>query len=98
MLFRSEDKWEDEVWGVENEESSGETPRLVFYFGQGDHWVADHTRDALIKARGNTGEGVKMIIDEDGIPHGFCIHHSVQVARKVAGWLHEMAEPMVNSS
>ncbi len=43
-----------------------------------DHWVADHTRDALIAARGRS-EGAAsnskpvMIIDQDKIPHGFCI-------------------------
>lgn len=97
MATITDDKWEDEVWGVESEEKTGEAPRLVFYFGKDDHWVADHTRDALIKARGNTGKRAKMVVDEDKIPHGFCIHHSEQVAKKVRGWVEEMVQPMLNS-
>jgi hypothetical protein len=43
--------------------------------------VANHTRDALIAARGkdSTGESASypvMIIDKDSIPHGFCIRKS----------------------
>ena len=43
-----------------------------------DHWVADHTRDALIAARGQ-GDGESkgskpiMMIDQHGVDHGFCI-------------------------
>lgn len=74
----TEDRWDEEVWGVEKEENEIgeriEPPRLVFYFGERDHWVADHTRDALIKARYREGNGkVKMVIDDNKIPHGFCI-------------------------
>ena len=43
-----------------------------------DHWVADHTRDALIAARAQTKDNLAsskpiMMIDQDGVPHGFCI-------------------------
>lgn len=43
-----------------------------------DHWVADHTRDALIAARGraendNSSSKPVTIIDQDNIPHGFCL-------------------------
>lgn len=44
-----------------------------------DYWVADHTRDALISARGGRAEGdstssrAKMVIDHNGIGHAFCI-------------------------
>jgi hypothetical protein len=43
-----------------------------------DHWVADHTRDALIAARCKNASAVnssspRMMIDENGVPHGFCI-------------------------
>lgn len=105
MAIITEDKWDEEIWGVEGEhekragvakkngeEKLGEAPRLVFYFGEDDHWVADHTRDALIKARGNGSDRVKMVLDEDRVPHGFCIHHSVQVAEKVKTWIGEMVD------
>lgn len=51
-------------------------PRLFFYFGQNDHWVADQTRDALIASRGTKDPGSKgpwMEVDEGGVPHGFCL-------------------------
>lgn len=43
-----------------------------------DHWVADHTRDALIAARAQIKDDLAsskpvMMIDQDGVPHGFCI-------------------------
>jgi hypothetical protein len=74
-----------------------------------DHWVADHTRDALIAAReGIEGQSTgkpKMLIDQDGIPHGFCIskfpgcdhvstdhnpEHGELVAEKVKLWIDEI--------
>jgi pimeloyl-ACP methyl ester carboxylesterase len=81
MKMITEDRWDEDIWGIEHrdEEEKGEgklVPKLVFYFGQNDHWVADHTRDALIKARAGDGESKtrpRMVIDQDGIPHGFCI-------------------------
>jgi hypothetical protein len=54
--------------------------------------VADHTRDALIAARGR-GEGEKkssrpiMLIDKNGVDHGFCIRHSESIAEKVKVWI-----------
>lgn len=50
---------------------------LLTHFPQ-DHWVADHTRDALIESRGSVEVATPstkpvMIIDQDNIPHGFCL-------------------------
>ncbi|KAK1779846.1 hypothetical protein QBC45DRAFT_477402 [Copromyces sp. CBS 386.78] len=66
-----------------------EKPRFFLYFGQNDHWVADKYRDEFIERRkreGHTGKegGTKIVIDEDRIPHAFCINHSEQVAEKEA--------------
>ncbi|CZT03665.1 uncharacterized protein RAG0_10364 [Rhynchosporium agropyri] len=102
MDFITEDKWGEGIWGFEHEDLSSESqaPKLIFYFGKNDHWVADHTRDALIAARGRENEDKGsskpvMMIDQSGIPHGFCIHkkanfqidHSEIVAEKVAVWI-----------
>ncbi|PVH86945.1 hypothetical protein DL98DRAFT_480891 [Cadophora sp. DSE1049] len=97
MDFITEDKWDEDIWGIEHEDpdTKSRPPKLIFYFGQNDHWVADHTRDALIAARGRE-EGDRqsskpvMMIDESGIPHGFCIRHSETVAEKVGVWIKEM--------
>lgn len=66
------DRWDYDIWGSEKTGVS----RLVFYFAEKDHWVAEETRDAIMKARGRgRGEDWKprMMVCEDGVPHGFCI-------------------------
>ena len=71
-------------------------PKLLFYFAKTDHWVADHTRDELLRLRGRTdGKGEEwkpeMVVDEeDGLVHGWCIRQSELVAGKVGGWIAEM--------
>lgn len=71
----------------EEQQERNHPPKLFFYFGQNDHWVADRTRDDLIAARGRrepelgkAGErGVnedwkpRMEVDTLGVPHGFCV-------------------------
>ncbi|KAL1953821.1 hypothetical protein VTO42DRAFT_2116 [Malbranchea cinnamomea] len=94
------DKWNDEVWGIAAPEmpfdrQNGPPAQLVFYFGRNDHWVAEQTRDDIIKARGskvNTqgGAGPKMVLCEDNVVHGFCIGHSDIMARKVAGFVRDI--------
>src|SRR5438034_6833791 len=84
----SADKWSDEIWGTftasaTSSSSTASRPpmKLVFYFGRNDNWVAEQTRDDIIKARGSkprlgTGDeaaGPKMVVCEDGVLHGFCI-------------------------
>ncbi|KAM3065645.1 hypothetical protein ACMFMF_010868 [Clarireedia jacksonii] len=101
----TEDRWNEDIWGLEaggGGEERRRTPRLVFYFGRNDHWVADHTRDALIAARGLngvvadeesvsfSGEGGSkpiMMIDREGIDHSFCVHSSEPMAEKVSRWV-----------
>ena len=46
MRVIKEDTWDDEIWGTRGE------LKWVLYFGQGDHWVCDESRDRLIKNRG----------------------------------------------
>ena len=84
MRIITEADWNNEVWGAAT--SPGTNKRdtinwnLMVYWGKGDKWVADHTRDKLIEARGvrdGTEGGLeegrsRMEIDRDGIPHDFC--------------------------
>ncbi|KAA8633523.1 hypothetical protein SMACR_05096 [Sordaria macrospora] len=72
-------------------------PKFFLYFGQNDHWVADKYRDEFIERRKREGHmgkegGTKIVIDEDRIPHAFCINHSEQVAEKVRVWVEEVLE------
>lgn len=100
------DIWDEDVWGAAPDAPKSKHPHprpiLRFLFARKDHWVADETRDALIRTRGrfSTGNEVEevegygenwkpaMEIDErEGWPHGFCIRHGVPVADKVAGYV-----------
>lgn len=95
------DAWDAEVWGAADPSPVGVArPKLFFLFGKEDHWVADETRDELIKARGRARAEKRdeekwkpvMEVDESGIPHGFCIdpNHSITVAEKVARYIEEI--------
>ncbi len=82
------DKWDSEVWGAASPSPLG-VPRakLYFYFAKQDHWVADKTRDDLIKLRSRGAENdisaedrdrgydwwPRMEIDGNNVPHGFCL-------------------------
>ena len=73
-------------------------PKLVFYFAKTDHWVADETREELLRVRGGSeGKGEdwrpKMVVDEeDGLVHAWCIWQSKLVAEKVGKWIGEVAK------
>lgn len=99
------DIWDEDVWGAAAEAPASQHPHprpvLRFLFAKKDHWVADETRDALIRTRGRysrwdvqevegMGEDWKpaMEVDEtEAWPHGFCIKHGVPVAERVAGYV-----------
>ena len=88
------DQWDSEVWGAAEPSVTGRPrPKLFFFFGRQDHWVADNTREALIKCRGGSEEWQpRMEIDEDGLPHGFCIAHAEPVAAKCARYVEEVVQ------
>lgn len=82
MLSISTDKWDSEIWGAAHPSATGTPrPKLFFYFGERDHWVADRTRADLMLARGRRGMHggtdeewkPRMEVDDMGVPHGFCI-------------------------
>jgi hypothetical protein len=55
-------------------EEKGKT-KFFFYFAEKDHWVADECRDEFIERRRRDGPngGTRVVVDEAGIPHAFCI-------------------------
>lgn len=90
--------WDDEIWGAAHISPLGiPRPKLFFYFGDDDHWVADRTRNDLISLRGR-GVGQeeawkpKMEIDHLGIPHAFPDAFSVAIAEKVKKYVQEIVE------
>lgn len=74
------DKWSDDIWGIATGQEE-EPPRMAFYFGRNDHWVAEKTRKAVIKIRGrqqqsnvlSTHQQPTMVVCENGLPHAFCL-------------------------
>ncbi|KAK1756970.1 lipid droplet-associated hydrolase [Echria macrotheca] len=84
----TEEKWSEDLWEIAEDKQGLEADKFFFYFAKKDHWVADECRDAFIERRREQIKGrTKILIDEDSIPHAFCIHHSEQVAEKVLGWI-----------
>lgn len=104
MEMITENRWTEEVWGAAT--SPGTNPQdtanqnLVFYWGRSDQWVAKQTREDLITAHGHRApKGADalsddwkptMFVDEDKIPHGFCIKHSEIMADLVSKWLDQV--------
>ena len=92
------DRWDEDLWAAtvaayippkgslasttQTKMSPSRQPKLFFYFGRDDHWVAERTRDDLIANRAWRTEDnpakskPRMEIDEGGVPHGFCISES----------------------
>ncbi|KAK5632822.1 hypothetical protein RRF57_008537 [Xylaria bambusicola] len=89
MRVIREDKWDNELWELDQSSSSA-VPRFYFFFGRRDDWVADRYRDAFIQKRSAQDKGTRLIIDEADFPHAFCIKHSEPVAQKVYEWIVEM--------
>lgn len=100
MYQITSDTWDSEIWGAARPSPVHPSrPVLRFLFGKEDHWVANETRDDLIRARASSSSESesnwkpKMEIDEhEGWPHGFCIKHSIPVAEKVRGYVDEIVE------
>lgn len=110
MDMITDDKWGEEIWGAATEPGTdkGDTinSNLVLFWGRHDAWVAQKTRDDLIRARGfrtslkktkssssvasEDGWKPTMIVDDGRIPHGFCLKHSETVAEKVSGWVEDI--------
>ncbi|KAI9841491.1 MAG: hypothetical protein M1837_000652 [Sclerophora amabilis] len=99
----TEDKWDEDIWGGPDDEArrnsnSGTVEgaaRLSLYFGENDHWVSNLTRDKFIAARKgkeSNSWGPRIVIDQGGLPHGFCIGHSEQVARIAAGLIEDTTD------
>ncbi|KLJ08927.1 hypothetical protein EMPG_15646 [Blastomyces silverae] len=109
------DTWSDEIWGIVSASPASSSTatsttasapakiplNLVLYFAQQDHWVADQTRDEIIRARGGTEKGTgsngpRMQVCEDGVVHGFCIRQSDIMAKKTAAWVRDIIQGRQN--
>lgn len=59
------------------EPSTAAPVKIRLYFVQNDHWIADTTRDAIIKSRctegGEEGNTASAYIEEKKVSHGWCI-------------------------
>jgi hypothetical protein len=72
---------------VKNLKGMGRT-KFFFYFAERDHWVADECRDEFIERRRRDGPkgGTRVVVDEAGIPHAFCIRKCPPSRSRVAGF------------
>ncbi|KAK0652814.1 hypothetical protein B0T16DRAFT_388015 [Cercophora newfieldiana] len=58
---------------------------------RGDRWVADECREEFVERRRGEGKGrVRVVVDEGGLPHAFCLRHGEEVAGKVKEWVVDM--------
>jgi len=69
-------------------------PKHYFLFAKQDHWVADATRDSIVKAM---GARATIVVDEPeqgekGLVHAWCLDQSEMVANIVDGWLKEVID------
>ncbi|KAJ0416527.1 hypothetical protein BJY00DRAFT_326240 [Aspergillus carlsbadensis] len=100
MRTITSDKWSDDVWGVsspsaaEIESKLAPPAQLFFYFGRNDHWVAERTREEIVTSRGSAnekeGNGPRMVVCEEAVPHAFCLRHSELMAGKTADMIQEI--------
>ncbi|KAB5576083.1 hypothetical protein GE09DRAFT_614677 [Coniochaeta sp. 2T2.1] len=101
MRTIGEETWAEELWEIADEaaEKDRDVPKFFFFFGKGDHWVAEECKDEFINRRLQHAERegpkhkrgkTRVVLDEDAIPHSFCIHHSEKVAEKVKFWIDEI--------
>ncbi|OIW29390.1 hypothetical protein CONLIGDRAFT_680241 [Coniochaeta ligniaria NRRL 30616] len=103
MKTIGEETWAEELWEIADEAAQQErdVPKFFFYFGKGDHWVAEEHRDQFIQRRHEHAQRdgpehkkgkTRIVLDEDDIPHAFCINHSEPVAEKVKLWIDEILD------
>ncbi|KAI5285211.1 hypothetical protein KEM54_000746 [Ascosphaera aggregata] len=80
------DRWEDDIWAIsphatDSDQNKASNHRMIFYFGRDDHWIANSTRDKLIRVKeeqkaklGADSERLRFVVCENKVAHGFCIH------------------------
>lgn len=67
--------------------SPPKTPKFFMFYGNNDHWVANHIRDEFIEKRkehGLRGGQTMISVDEGNIPHAFCTRESKFIPIRVS--------------
>ncbi|OAL73076.1 hypothetical protein A7D00_2849 [Trichophyton violaceum] len=93
----SADKWNDEIWGFSSptHASGDRLAKMIFYFGRNDHWVAEVTREDIIRFKTREqqdGSAPTLMVCEDGVVHGFCIGHNEIMAKKVGRFIRDIVQ------
>lgn len=88
----AEELWEvaeeaEEAAGREGEGAREPPPKFFILFGKKDHWVANEYRDRFIREReahaaregvpGHKRGRTRIVVEEEGVPHDFCISEPV---------------------
>ncbi|KAF9479711.1 hypothetical protein BDN70DRAFT_878464 [Pholiota conissans] len=63
--------------------------KLYFYYAESDNWVGKE-REALLQVIGPNNESAKIVYEQSGIPHAFCINHSDLVAKDCSSWINRI--------
>lgn len=64
-------------------------PTHYFLFAKEDHWVANETRETMIRTMGGRA---RVVVDEGemGLVHAWCLEQGELVAEVVGGWMREI--------
>jgi len=85
------DIWDEDVWGAAADEPQSKHPHprptLRFLFAKKDHWVADQTRDELIRTRGRYSAG-GSVQEVGGLGEGEHGWKPVMEVDEREGWPH----------
>ena len=107
MVHIADDNFSSAIWPSPQDSTASKrthSPRLFFYFGRDDAWVAGSTRDYLMSrgvksATETDSEDISRAdlrnphfeVDQHNVPHEFIMGQSKQVAEKVAEYISEMS-------
>ena len=76
------DRWGEDVWE--------ETTRLCLLFAKRDRWVADETREEILEKLERGDGRNRVVVDETGLEHAWCLRQNREVADRVRDWLEEI--------
>ncbi|KPI36969.1 uncharacterized protein AB675_6013 [Cyphellophora attinorum] len=97
LVSISKDDWGPEVWGTGPALQMGgleqtQSPKLFFLFAQTDHWIADSTRDTILRGRArHDGHGAFVVDEKHGLKHAWCLEQNQAVVDYVKPWLEDIA-------
>lgn len=98
MVCIAKDEWGVEVWGAGealqmgglDEYESG--PKVYMLFAERDHWIADKTREKILRTRARREGRGRLVVDDRGLSHAWCLRQNQLVVDYVTPWLEEIVK------